>query len=79
MLMALNLLFFGNLSEITGCRNMTIENTSNVKGLKDHLHRLYPDLQKRNYMIAVNQNMAGNEQSLQDHDEVALLPPFSGG
>jgi molybdopterin converting factor subunit 1 len=29
--------------------------------------------------VAVNQEIAGDEQVLQAQDEVAILPPFSGG
>ena len=54
---------------------------TDVAGLMAHLAAAYPDarLADRPLTVAVNRSYAARERVLQDGDEVALLPPVSGG
>ncbi len=51
-----------------------------VGELRHYLYSTYPQLEKLNsLMIAVNNNYANDEAALQPADEIALIPPVSGG
>jgi len=76
---------FANLKELAGADSMVIdcddgtslENvisiiTGRLPGLKDIL-------EARRVFISINQDMAQKDDIVKDGDEVALLPPFSGG
>ena len=57
------------------------ENTS-VYQLKNILKNEFPSIAEfidKNIMISVNQEFADKNTIIKDGDEVALLPPFSGG
>ena len=45
-----------------------------------HLRAQYPVLgELTSFAVAVNNEYAGPEQQLREHDEIALIPPVSGG
>ncbi len=52
-----------------------------VAGFKGLIKEHFPQLRnlENNLVIAVNSEFADNNQVLQEGDEVALLPPLSGG
>jgi molybdopterin synthase catalytic subunit len=50
-----------------------------VKDAKEALERLFPGLSLQGGMAAVNQALAQRETPLREGDEVAFLPPVSGG
>ncbi len=77
----INVLFFGNLAAKTKTREAQIE-ADNIKTVSDLLKILmekYPELPKSYYMVAVNQEKVDADSIVKDGDEVALMPPFSGG
>lgn len=50
--------------------------------LKEILKRKFPPIKEfidKNIIISVNQEFATSDSIIKDGDEVALLPPFSGG
>lgn len=81
--MRVNVLFFGALSDLAGTRSETVELRENAR--VEDLFALYegripPLRQWRGAMaMAVNQEYAGPDAVLHDGDEIALLPPVSGG
>jgi molybdopterin synthase sulfur carrier subunit len=53
---------------------------SDVASLRRALMTNYPALEKlRSLFIAVNQQYAEDNQSINETDEIALIPPVSGG
>ena len=58
-------------------------NKSNVKtvaDLRSFLNKQSEQLSTINsYFIAVNQEYAEDEQTINDNDEIAIIPPVSGG
>lgn len=36
-------------------------------------------IESRSLLVSVNQDIAGNDDTVRDGDEVGFLPPFSGG
>ena len=74
---------FAQYREATGTStiNMSIPNSSSVSDVLELLFRAHPSLSlsKSNTVVAVNQSYAEHNYILQAHDELALIPPVSGG
>ncbi|PRY10210.1 molybdopterin synthase sulfur carrier subunit [Pontibacter ummariensis] len=80
--MKVKVLAFGIARDIVGGSSAEIEVTdeANVDDLKEVLVAQYPRLkQLTSFMVAVNNEYAHGEDILQQHDEVAIIPPVSGG
>lgn len=80
--MKLTIALFGITKEIIGKQSLNYELTegNNIAILLANLHRDYPKLQDlKSLMVAVNSEYAENEQVLNENDEIALIPPVSGG
>jgi len=73
--------YFGQIAEATGCTKEQISLVnSDLKELLQTLNEQY-DLERFQKHIAVNQVIVNPEQAytIQDTDEIVLLPPFAGG
>ncbi len=79
--MKINILVFGSLADVTGTSALHIqaEGITSTGTLQQYLQTNYPGLQHKSYQLAVNQQLAIAGQALNEGDEIALLPPFSGG
>jgi len=78
----MRVLLFGITKEIVGKQEIFIQDASivEVKDLLAQLKQEYPALNKlKSLMIAVNDEYAQSNQKLSERDEVALIPPVSGG
>lgn len=72
---------FGITKDIVGGREVVIEvDGITVAALRRELLGKYPKLTGlRSLFIAVNQTYAADDQHLAEGDEIALIPPVSGG
>jgi molybdopterin converting factor subunit 1 len=82
--MVFKVMLFAGLAERFGTRELSVEIIAEkitVHALKEHLIALYPDLTTyiRPCIVASNQSYAEPDQLLQESDEIALIPPVSGG
>jgi molybdopterin converting factor subunit 1 len=81
--MRVKVLFFGRLKEIAGVSEESIElhSDANIEALFAHYATRYPQLsQYRSSVVAsCNQEFAAWATPLHSGDEVAFLPPVSGG
>jgi molybdopterin converting factor subunit 1 len=80
--MKVDILAFGIVKEIFGNVSATVdmESEPTVEHLKMALEIKYPALQKLgSYMIAVNNEYAEGKTSIASKDEIAVIPPVSGG
>lgn len=51
-----------------------------VSDLRSYLNSKNSQLSKiKSYLIAVNQDYAEDDQTINDTDEIAIIPPVSGG
>lgn len=75
----MRVLFFGVLTDVTGCPHLELENFGDSTALDEHLRKRFPALQEKTYRLAVNRQLAEGPVPLKAGDEVALLPPFAGG
>jgi molybdopterin converting factor small subunit len=74
----LQILFFGELRAITGLDRFEAS-ARDLNGLRQLLYGHWPELQSKTFTIAVNRKIQSSEIVLNDGDEIALMPPFSGG
>jgi sulfur-carrier protein len=77
----LKLKAFGITKDILGGKETVVElEGATVGDLREFLERQYNDIKSlRSLMIAVNQTYAEDSQTLNETDEIALIPPVSGG
>lgn len=77
--MTIEVLFFGQLTDITGCSSLTMENPGVVIELKKQVLSRYPALSQSKFVIAVNNKMSNEDELITDNSKIAFMPPFSGG
>lgn len=80
--MKIKILAYGIAKEIIGNQSIEFDfpHNSPVEELKKKLIITYPALEKlATFAIAVNTEYASDEQILSENDEVAIIPPVSGG
>ncbi|WP_343486308.1 MoaD/ThiS family protein [Allomuricauda sp. d1] len=84
----MNILLFGVTKDIIGSPSLSIPASTftgkkppkTVGELRNFLRNAYPDLKKLSSLaIAVNNNYADDEKKINSFDEIALIPPVSGG
>ncbi len=78
----MRVLAFGIVKDIFGDTAIVIENDQikNIAQLKIFLEEKYSRLgQLGSYMIALNNEYASGGEAIHDGDELAIIPPVSGG
>jgi molybdopterin synthase catalytic subunit len=63
--------------------SLAMGNGRSVKNLVELINKRHPTIgeliHKKKILVSVNQEIAHEDTSIQEGDEIALLPPFSGG
>lgn len=80
--MEYNVKAFGIVKDIVGGKQIVVESAEllTVSQLLQHLGALYPTLTSlRSLLVAVNREYAEGHRSIAPSDEIALIPPVSGG
>ncbi len=77
--MKITVLLFGNLAQIVGATKITLQDVKDTITVNDILQSKFPTFKNKKYIIAVNNQLIKDIQNLNDGDELAFLPPFSGG
>lgn len=81
--MKVKVLLFASCSDVVGSRNLDLDPASgtSVQDLIDGLIQKYPSFAglERSIMISVNQEYVERDHVLVEGDEVAMIPPVSGG
>ncbi len=79
----MNVLFFGIARDIVGASELTISDlikNPTVNDLKEYLIAKYSDFSKlTSFAVAVNSEYAKDNVPLERNDEIAIIPPVSGG
>jgi molybdopterin synthase sulfur carrier subunit len=82
----LRIKLFAILREIVGREQMTLQflrkdEETSVANLRKRILELYPEIsaQRIPFTIAVNAKVVDEGQVIDEFDEIALLPPISGG
>jgi MoaE-MoaD fusion protein len=81
--MRVQVLFFGQLKDLIGqvAESLVLGERATVRDILQHYSEKFPAILKLSPSLAlsVNQEYASQDAPLRDGDEVALLPPVSGG
>jgi molybdopterin synthase sulfur carrier subunit len=79
--MIINVLAFGIAKDIFGSSSIEVELQANdVKSLKVLLEERFSRLAAlKSYMVAVNNEYAADDKLITATDEIAIIPPVSGG
>ena len=81
----MTILLFGITKDIVGSSSLSIADSETaqlqtVGDLKAHLCSAYPQLNNLSSLaVAVNNNYADENDPIKNIDEIALIPPVSGG
>lgn len=84
----MTILLFGVTKDIVGSPTLSVPTSSvtgrkipkTVKELKQFLGETYPELNKLSSLaVAVNNAYAKDNETINSYDEIALIPPVSGG
>lgn len=78
----MRILFFAHLRDVTHCEEMQLHcGDVDAAGLWRHLLAVHPGLERfrRSVRLARNSEYVGPDARFSDTDEVALIPPVSGG
>ncbi len=74
----MEIIIFGQLKDITG-GNIELNNIEDTDELILVLNKEYPLLKDAKYVIAVDKKIISGNTVLNNQNNIALLPPFSGG
>lgn len=77
--MQANIIIFGQLTEITGTGNVVLTGVPDTDSLVKELNRKYPVFANTKYIIAVDKKVITGNVIIDQHNTIALMPPFSGG
>jgi molybdopterin converting factor small subunit len=77
--MKIKIMLFGSLQEAAGTNEIFIENAGNTETLKHAAESAYPGLKGKTYRIAVDKQVVNASVPVTGLNEIAFLPPFSGG
>jgi molybdopterin converting factor small subunit len=77
--MKVKVLFFGVLSEVAGTGIKFYEDVKSIEHLKLRTANDFPEIVHYSFRISLNNEITNSDALLTDGDEIAFLPPFSGG
>ena len=77
--MAITVLFFGQLAELSGTRSLSVSDVEDTRQVRERLFEQFPALKNVVFNMAVNTDIVQENTVLAPGNVVALLPPFSGG
>jgi|KBSSwiStaDraftv2_1062776.scaffolds.fasta_scaffold214718_1 molybdopterin synthase sulfur carrier subunit len=78
-MMKVNVLIFGPLKEVTGTNVCEVNDVRDTNEMIMKMNAMFPGLDKKKFLIAVEKEIVQVNTSLNDNFTVALLPPYSGG
>jgi molybdopterin converting factor small subunit len=70
---------FGMLAEKMGADSFEIENPGSSEVLKQQLLAQFPELKDMTFQMALDRKLLQADTDISQGQEIALLPPFSGG
>jgi len=76
--MAVKIQLYGQLKQMTGASELITE-AADTDGLTREMNTRYPGIENLKYLIAVDRNIVQTNTPIKAGQELALLPPYSGG
>lgn len=78
IIMAVKIKLYGQVKQITGATELITEATDTDSMMKEIIAR-FPLLKNLNLLIAVDRDIVQTNTIIRAGQELALLPPYSGG
>jgi molybdopterin converting factor small subunit len=78
IIMAVKIQLFGQLKQMTGESELFFD-VADTDGLVKEIAARFPLLENLNYLIAVDRTIVQTNTFIKAEQEVAMLPPYSGG
>ncbi|GAB3066129.1 MoaD/ThiS family protein [Salinicoccus sesuvii] len=77
----MEVMLFAGLKEMAGQGRILIDTPASLTAgdLKKRIYAQYPSLDGEVFQVACNEAFVKDEHNINEHDEVALIPPVSGG
>lgn len=76
----MKILAFGIAKDIFGATSIDVDAVTDTAQLKKLLEEKYPRLKElASYAVAVNDEYAQDNTVIKEGDEIAIIPPVSGG
>jgi len=76
--MAVKIQLYGQLKQMAGVSELSLD-VKDTDGLKNEIAARYPEINDLTYLIAVDRNIVQVNTPVKAIQELALLPPYSGG
>ncbi|MGO3807550.1 MAG: MoaD/ThiS family protein [Sphingobacterium sp.] len=76
-MMSITIKSYGSLVDVLG--DTLTHKATNTDALIDDINKAFPKLKNSNFVIAVNNTVIKTNTQLKQGDQVALMPPYSGG
>jgi len=76
--MAVKIQLFGQLKQMTGVSELTMDATD-TDGLVKEITARFPLIENLTYLIAIDRTIVQTNTFIKAGQEVAILPPYSGG
>lgn len=77
--MEINIYLFGQLCEIAGGDRLVMHGVKDTDELQIKLKQQFPGFAASKYLIAIDKKMIRENTPINGKNDIALLPPFSGG
>jgi molybdopterin converting factor subunit 1 len=77
--MITEVMFFGQLTDITGSARLEVKDAKDTDSLKEQLFQQYPALSLAKFRIAVDNKLVNDNTAINAGSKIAFMPPFSGG
>ena len=77
--MAVKVYLFGKLKELTGQSELVLEGISDTGQLIHEINTRFPKTKDIPCLIAVDKNIIHSITPIKEGQELALMPPYSGG
>ena len=77
--MKTRVLLFGMLADVAKQNSIEIENACDTDSLLNKVYEMNNAFRETKFVITVNKKVIKLNQPINENDEVALLPPFTGG
>ena len=75
----MKVLIFGQLTDATAADEVYVDSPNDTEAIRQALLNEFPLLAEKKFVLAVNRKIIAEPVAVNEFDEIALLPPFSGG
>ena len=75
----MEVLFFGQVTDITKTSSLLMETCEDLNHLKNLLFKQFPNLENAKLLISVDNKIVHENISLNENSKISFMSPYSGG